>query len=106
MNRTRPAALAMTRDEAMHENCCKEVAELHAFFEGWFLGTLPDTDEAFRRFSSVLAEEFEMVTPGGVTRSREEILASVRGAHGGSPKLVTGSREGGTPALTRICCTA
>ena len=65
------------------ERAEREIVGLHRFFEGWFNGRLPATDEAFFRFESALGDGFEMVTPTGVVRDRAGVLAAVRGAHPG-----------------------
>ena len=67
------------------ERCQLEVAELHHFFEQWFKGKLPDTDEAFARFESVMAEGFEIISPVGKAMKRDVILKAVRGGHGKEP---------------------
>lgn len=67
------------------ERCKKEVTELHQFFEKWFKGKLPDTDEAFARFESVMAEGFEIISPAGKAMKRNVILNAVRGGHGKEP---------------------
>ncbi|MFT5050045.1 MAG: hypothetical protein ACI8QZ_001439 [Chlamydiales bacterium] len=77
-----PTRLTKEGNASMHESCRAEVVQLHAFFEAWFLGELEQTDEAFERFAVALADEFVMVSPGGVAFSRLEILDRVRGAHG------------------------
>jgi len=64
------------------EQCVREVEELHRFFTAWFRGELPAEDEAFARFAGVLSPSFEILPPDGGTLDRDEILASVRGAHG------------------------
>jgi len=82
----------------MHEACRKEVVELHAFFEAWFLGELPSTDATFERFAGVLAEEFVLVSPAGVGRSRSEVLDGVRSGYGSAgvddaPEMKVFTRE-------------
>ena len=64
------------------ERCQLEVDELHHFFEQWFKGELPDTDEAFARLASVMAEEFEIISPVGKVMKRDDILDAVRAGHG------------------------
>ena len=63
--------------------CRHEVVELHRFFQDWFAGRLPDTDDAFAPLVSALAPSFEMVTPDGATRTRDQVLGGVRGGHPG-----------------------
>jgi hypothetical protein len=69
-------------DARLVEQCTDEVESLHAFFELWFLGELPQTRAALDRFSGVLAAEFRMIQPSGLTRSRDGITTDVFDAHG------------------------
>ena len=66
----------------MDARCEKEVVELHRFFQDWFNGVLPPTEEAFRRFDSVMAERFMIISPEGVPAEREELVDRLRQAHG------------------------
>jgi hypothetical protein len=68
-------------DTPLIERCAAEIDELHAFFELWFRGELPATREALERFSSALADEFRMIQPSGLTRTREGITTDVFDAH-------------------------
>ena len=68
------------------ERCQLEVVELHRFFEQWFNGELPDTDEAYARFASVMAEGFEIISPAGVAMKRDVILDAVRVGYGKEPE--------------------
>jgi len=61
--------------------CREEVFELHQFFEDWFGGVIP-VDGGLRRFESVLADDFEIVSPEGGKSSRTEIVKTLAGAHG------------------------
>lgn len=66
---------------ALEDRCEAEVRELHAFFGRWFRG---EADEAeLARVEDALAEDFELISPRGVTADRASILASIRGAYGG-----------------------
>ena len=56
-----------------------EIDELHAFFEGYFLGTIAVDDMG--RFADVLDDGFTIVGPHGETSSRDETLAMVRQGH-------------------------
>ena len=66
----------------MEERCQREVVELHEFFQDWFNAALPPTDEAFRRFESVMAERFLIITPNGELTERGELVDRLRAAHG------------------------
>lgn len=62
-----------------------DVVDVHAFFEAYFRGELPDGDVG--RLDAVLAPEFTIVSPRGVVSSRSETLDAVRGMHGRLPQL-------------------
>jgi len=66
----------------METRCEKEVVELHRFFQDWFNGVLPPTEEAFRRFDVVMADRFMIISPEGVPAEREELIERLRQAHG------------------------
>ncbi|NOH14262.1 MAG: hypothetical protein HND51_21675 [Chloroflexi bacterium] len=65
----------------MSERVNREIGELHQFFEDWFLGKLPQTKEAFARFSSHMAEDFHIIPPSGAIISREELINNLWNAH-------------------------
>jgi len=58
----------------------KEVRELHRFFQDWYRGDLED--EAFRRFSRVMGEGFEIILPDASVLPREAIIDAVRARKG------------------------
>ncbi len=68
-------------DSSLVEQCRREVDELHAFFELWFVGELPQTRSELRRFERVLAEDFRMIQPSGLTKTRDGIVTDVFDAH-------------------------
>ena len=68
----------------MDERCRKEVEELHQFFQNWFTGHLDPSDKDFQRFSNVMADGFEIISPDGGRMKRSEILTRVRDGHGSS----------------------
>jgi hypothetical protein len=59
---------------ALEDRCEREVRELHVFFEDWFTGRRTD---GIGRAEAALGPEFRMVTPDGVVRPREEVLAGI-----------------------------
>jgi hypothetical protein len=63
----------------------REVVELHVFFEDWFTGALPASDEAFRRFAGAMAEDFVIVSPRGTAVPREALLRGLYEMHGELP---------------------
>mmetsp|Transcript_42167 Transcript_42167/g.84507 ORF Transcript_42167/g.84507 Transcript_42167/m.84507 type:complete len:174 (-) Transcript_42167:74-595(-) len=66
----------------LEQAAVKEVVGLHVFFQEWFNGELPDTDEAFARFNDSFAEDFQMVVPSGNTVLFSGLKQSLRAAHG------------------------
>lgn len=66
-----------------------EVVELHRFFEAWFRGELPKTEDAFARFGDALADSFAIVSPSGRLAQRDAILSAVFDAHGSWPAANT-----------------
>ncbi len=66
----------------METACRQEVLDLHQFFQDWFRGELPQTDEAFDRFSGVMDDSFHIVSPGGRKTAIEPLRAGLRSAFG------------------------
>lgn len=60
----------------------QEIKALHQFFQDWFNGTLPRTEESFVRFSSVMGSDFEIVSPQGQLVARSPLLERLEAAHG------------------------
>jgi hypothetical protein len=58
----------------------REIDRMHEAIEDWFTGAIDD----LAPFADALAPAFHIVSPDGTTRSREEIVASMAGAHGTS----------------------
>lgn len=73
-------------NSSMHDAAEREIVDLHAFFEGWFRGELPNDDASFARMSDVMEPGFHIVTPQGDLLGRERILQVVREAHGRDPE--------------------
>ncbi len=67
---------------AFEKRCHEEVVALHVMIEAWLTGRLPNTDEAFARFSDAMAQDFEIISPTGRRSDRDTIIASFRAAHG------------------------
>ncbi|MEM7034645.1 MAG: hypothetical protein AAF629_34205 [Chloroflexota bacterium] len=59
-----------------------EIEDLHKFFVDWFCATLPQTKEAFHRFSGVMAAEMHMTTPDGQKLSNEQLIKDLWQAYG------------------------
>jgi hypothetical protein len=68
--------------EIMEQRLSDEVVELHQFFQDWFNATLAPSEDEFRRFSSVMAERFVIISPNGELTERDELLERLRAAHG------------------------
>ena len=66
----------------MQSNCEAEVLELHQFFVEWLTGSLPRTEEAYGRFSDVLAEGFDFINPGGVLADKAAMIKDGEAAYG------------------------
>ena len=58
-----------------------EIVQLHQFFQDWFNGVLPFTEENFSRFEGVLDPDFILINPFGVILNRDELVESLRSAH-------------------------
>ncbi len=57
----------------------KEVTELHDFFEGYFLGTLPADDLV--RLEAALADDFTILSPDGSVSTRDATIHAIRQGH-------------------------
>ena len=66
----------------MEDSCVREVKELHAFFERWYAGEMPDTNEGFSRMTSAIAGDFRAVGPGANHLGKPEIAMLIRDGHG------------------------
>jgi hypothetical protein len=66
----------------MDDQARKEVAEIHEFLQDWFNGSIGNDDQIYRRFAGVMAEGFQLISPGGMVTDRDAMLDGVRGAHG------------------------
>ncbi|PSQ19951.1 hypothetical protein BRD00_00515 [Halobacteriales archaeon QS_8_69_26] len=60
----------------------REVVEFHEFIEDWLAGRIPDDDGTYDRARSALADDFEITSPSGETRSSAAILGDMEAAHG------------------------
>lgn len=69
----------------MTELYITEVIELHQFFEDWFQGKLPKTDEAFARCAGSLSAEFSIISPDGIVTPQDKLLAGIHAMHGKIP---------------------
>ncbi len=77
-----PTEASPQEAEEMDKLCRKEVLELHRFFEDWFNAVLTDSEEDFSRFANVLADDFEIIGPGGDRVQRLDLLQRLRQSFG------------------------
>lgn len=68
--------------QTLQEACFQEVIDLHAFFQGWLDGTLPESDAVFARFAAANDPAFTLVSPDGSMAGGVETGAWIRAAHG------------------------
>lgn len=68
----------MTGGEARAVVVRREIDELHAFFEQWLSGQVPDSDAVFARVEAVLAQDFTLVDPSGHEADRAAMAALLR----------------------------
>lgn len=61
----------------------QEIAELHALFEGYFLGTL----DSLARVEAALADDFTIVGPDGSVSDRSATLDALRAGHAHTESL-------------------
>lgn len=67
---------------SLSEICEDEVRELHAFFQAWFRGELPQTNNRLKRLEDALGADFQLVAPDGSVRSRAAVIDGVDDRHG------------------------
>lgn len=67
----------------MKEQCQQEILDFHHFFEEWFAGRLPNSDEAFARAMVAVGEAFALVSPNGRLTDRHTLMCGLRGEHNG-----------------------
>ena len=68
-----------------------EIDQLHAFFEAYFLGTIPADDMG--RFADVLDADFTIVGPNGAVSDRAETLDAVRQGHAHTSDMTITCRD-------------
>lgn len=60
----------------------KEIVELHAFFTAWYNGVPTRTESQFARLTTVLAADFQIITPEAGVTDREAVLEVVEQSWG------------------------
>lgn len=62
-----------------------EIERLHTFFQDWFRGDLSNDESEVEKFSGVLDDDFTIIVPSGAILERDQIIETVKGAHGSRP---------------------
>jgi hypothetical protein len=65
----------------------QEVIELHAFFQAWFNGECPKTEESFARVRVAWPEPFTLIDPSHTVRRSHELLRQTYLEYGAYPGL-------------------
>ena len=65
----------------MFEQCKAEIEELHRFFVAWMTGACAKDEASYDRVRSVLAPDFVIISPNGVTTRCESLLDELYAAH-------------------------
>lgn len=73
-------------DASIQDAVCEEITAVHVFFESWFNGRVPNSDEVFHKgFTEHLGDRFLIIVPGGDVLGAENIAAAIRSGHGSNP---------------------
>ena len=71
-----------------------EVEDFHVFFDDWFTGTCPQSETVLEaRHANRLAQDFQLIYPGGGVLDRDGLIQGIRGAYGKSPGYKTQIRD-------------
>lgn len=71
-------------NSTVNDKVLEEVESLHRFFEGWFSGTLPQS-ELESEFLGRFEPGFVLISPTGGILTLKELAASLLASHGTSP---------------------
>ena len=66
----------------METLCEQEVRTFHAFLRDWLAGAVPRTAETFARFSGVMGDGLEVISPRGTITGRDSLVDEFEGLHG------------------------
>jgi hypothetical protein len=58
-----------------------EIVQLHQFFQDWYNGAIPNSDDVFNRLENALAEGFRIITPQAQIIRRDSILDAIKKNH-------------------------
>lgn len=67
------------------DQCRAEVEELHAFFQAWLDGSLPNSDAVFSRFTAVTDPAFTLISPAGQVEDAAAAAQWIYAARGTRP---------------------
>ena len=71
-----------------------EVEDFHIFFDDWFTGGCQQSEELLQdRHAGRLAQNFQLIYPGGGVLDRNGLVEGIRGAYGKSPGYKTQIRD-------------
>lgn len=54
-----------------------EIVQLHQFFQEWYNGAIPETEETFARLKNALADGFRIITPDAKILERHTIIKAI-----------------------------
>jgi len=84
---TEPMAEPEAATDAVEETVMlpyeKEIHGLHDFFQQWFRGELPNTDESFARFTGVMSDSMVHINPGGTASEHDALVEAIHQGYGG-----------------------
>lgn len=72
--------------ENWEQDITTEISELHEFFQNWFNGTIPQDE--FKRFTAVMDESFQMISPQGELIKRSVLLSSLEKSYGKNSNIL------------------
>jgi len=86
--------MAKADQDALLAAARAEVEEFHVFFDDWFTGACPQSEEDLEaRHGSHLAPGFQLIYPGGGVLDRDGLIQGIRGAYAKSPGYKTQIRD-------------
>ena len=65
----------------------REVAEFFQFFQEWFGGTSPDTNEHYARITNGIPDDSTYINPKGELISTKSFFSGMRSKHGNIPGM-------------------
>ncbi len=68
--------------DKMKKNIEHEIIDLHQFFQDWFNAEIDNTEKEFARFSEVMADDFEIISPSGIRTVKNELEQKLSQAYG------------------------